>query len=146
MNTRANLGLGAVTLTVVATGVVAAIVVSNEPDHHFEPGTPQGVVERYTSALVTGDPATATDLLDPQLGCSLEDLRDAYYPGRTAVVYRATETGVNTARVTVEITRVGEGPVDAVSHEETFQVRNFDGEWRIAGEPWPVYFCGEGEG
>ncbi|HLR58713.1 MAG TPA: hypothetical protein VK098_11090 [Beutenbergiaceae bacterium] len=144
MNVRANLGLGAVTAAVVGAAVGAAIVTSNQPDPHFDPGTPQGVVERYVAALVDGEPSTAVDLLDPRLGCDVEDVRAAYYPGRTAVVYRHSSLEGGTTRVTVRITRVGEGVLDDVSHEETFELSRLDGEWHITGEPWPVYVCGEG--
>ncbi len=145
MNVRANLGLGVVTVAAVAAAVSAAVVSSNQPDPHFEPGTPQGVVERYVAALVAGEPSTAVNLLDPRLGCELDDVRAAYYPGRTAVVYLHSSVEGDTTRVTVRITRVGEGVLDDVSHEETFDVSRLDGDWHITGEPWPVYVCQEGE-
>jgi hypothetical protein len=48
----------------------------------------------------------------------------------------------STATVTVEVTVPSGGPLDTGSSEtHLFRLARSDGDWRLTGTPWPLYFC-----
>lgn len=143
MNRRANLVLAVVVAGVVTLAVVTGWL-SGGKTETFSPGTPEAVVQKYTTAILLDDRPEALTYLDPAMSCSEQDLQDSYAAGRAAVVLRATHTDGEESRVTLNITTYGEGPFEDFSHDVDFDLHRVDDEWLITGEPWPLFHCGEG--
>ena len=129
--------------------IVAAIVVAFRSPAHFEPGTPEAVVQEYIEAVLDEDAAAARELLTQamQSRCQLSDLERRYIraeQSRILLVDSSIED--NEARVELEFTAAyGDDPFDIYesSFKEKFKLRDVDGEWRIASAPWPYYRCAE---
>lgn len=134
-----------IVVAVVVVAAVAAVLLRGGPAS-FDPQSPEGVVQRYTQALIDGDLAAAAELLtdDPadEQGCG-------YFPGGTED-YRVTLAGTTeneeTAEVRVLISTSYGGSIfgsGGYQSEEVFRlVRSADG-WRIAQAPWQLTVCAE---
>lgn len=141
MKLRPNTVLAAITAAVVILAVAAGIVSSQKSRPAYDPASPEAAVQTYAIAVVGGDNIAAAEALDPALGCTAANFAESFAPGGSAISILHASTGSDRARVTVEITRYGQSPLDAFTHEETFELERRGSEWLITGEPWPVYDC-----
>ena len=134
-----------VAVIVVVVAAVAAVLVRGGAAT-FDPESPEGVVQRYTQALIDGDLATARELrtADPadEEGCG-------YYPGG-AEDYRVTLVGTTVhgdrAQVRVLIsTSYGDGVFGSGQYqsEELFRLEKSGGGWLITQAPWQFTVCTE---
>lgn len=131
----------------IVLAVVAAFVGASRPEPELDPDTPDGVVLAYVRAMLERDPERGAELLAPTLGCTVDDLADAFVPDSARVVRDdVTERG-DSATVRLEITEGGgSGPLDSeFTHTEEFRLARRDGQWLIVEFPWPVYFCERGD-
>lgn len=139
MTSRSNLVLAIIGAMVVVLAVVAGVVAATRPDPPADLSTPDGTVQAYVTALVRQDEDSVRRLLDPDLGCTAP-LPD-YVSARVSLSIVSVERDGDRATVVVEITEHGQGPFDAWSHRETFELDRVAAGWRVTGEPWPVYKC-----
>jgi hypothetical protein len=139
-----------ITLIALAAGVALVVVVAliavftRGGTPPLDADTPEGVVQRYSQAVVAGDPQTAIDYLTPEIaeGCERvttggDDLR---------VTLLETTEREDTARVRVLVVTVyGTGPLgaDEYESEEAFDLVKVGGEWLIETTPWPLTVCQE---
>lgn len=134
-------------------GVVCALVIlsvvlvlSRGPAPVLDPSTPEGVVQRYTQALLSGDKAGAAALLEPsstvkeecrysRADRSVADLRITL--GRTTIA-----GGKATVEVLVAQGSAG-GPFGTgeSSYPDAFELRGADGSWSIVSAPWMLLAC-----
>lgn len=131
---------------IAALAIVALIVVftRGEPAA-LDESTPEGVVQRYSAAVLEGDEATASEYLVPELAdpCvptvtgPADDLR---------VTLASTTKRDDTADVRVLITVTYEGGLFGSSdyeEEGEFDLVRAGGEWLIESTPWQLAICSE---
>lgn len=137
-----------ITLIVLAGAVILVVVVAliavfaRGGAAPLDPDTPEGVVQRYSQAVVDGDVETATTYLVPEIAESCQripadgdDLR---------ITLAETTERENSARVDVLVVTVyGSGPLgpDEYESEETFDLVRVDGDWLIQTAPWQLTVC-----
>ena len=131
----------------VAIGVlvlVAVIVVfSRGTPEALDPSTPEGVVQRYTTAVIDGDEDAAAEYLTADL---LEDC-DRFETGiidNVRVTLVSTTVRATSADVRVSITETYQnGPfgVSESSYEDVFDLALIDGHWLIQAAPWRFVIC-----
>ena len=138
MNVRPNTVLAIAGVLVAALALVAVLLSAQRQHTDFDEDTPEGVAQLYVVSLIKGDDEVALRLLDPELGCSLPFAAERIL----ATISASTSSSNNgdTATVALDITELDSGP-PSWSHRETFELSKTDGNWRIVGEPWPVYGC-----
>lgn len=143
MTSRANRVLAIVVGVVVVAGVVAAVLTATHDVPTYDRRTPEGVVQAYLIAVIDGDHDAAAAFLAPGSACTVDDLDRAYVPDGVRVVLRDTTVDGDTAEVAVDITSSSGGPLDSseFTEQQTFRLRQADGDWRITGRPWPMYDC-----
>jgi hypothetical protein len=131
-----------VILSVIAVLVVASVaaVLSRGEPALLDESTPEGVVQRYASAVIDGDEATAATYLTEQALTRCEP-----YPfqddAERRVTLRSTEVFGDTADVDVAITMsYGVGPfgMDEYRTDATFDLVLVDGVWKIDSMPWEL--------
>jgi phage tail protein X len=146
VTSRPNRVLAIVVGVVAVLAVVAAVLSATRPVADYAPGTPEGVVQSYLSAVLDGDPQQAAGLLAEDSPCAIDDLDQAYTPEGVRVVLRDTRVTGDTAQVRVDVVTPSGGPLDGseYSEEHTFRLTRSGGGWRIEGSPWPMYACGKG--
>ena len=146
MKVRPNTVLAITGLAVVVLALVAALLSGQRQRSDFDEATPEGVAQLYVISLIRGDGEQALQLMDPALGCSTP--LDYYAPPQASIALvdseiqagsQSAENGTS-AKVVLEITET-EGGFSTWSHRETLELRQVEGDWRITGEPWPIYNC-----
>ncbi|MBC7441795.1 MAG: hypothetical protein H7311_04620 [Ramlibacter sp.] len=132
-------------LSVIAVLVMVALVVvftRGEPEA-LDPGTPEGVVQGYATAVIEGDEQAAGEYLteDAFAGC------DTFDRGPTdglRVTLVSTTERADSADVKVSIvTSSGNGPFGADEYESegVFDLVKADQRWLIVDAPYELAIC-----
>lgn len=134
-----------VVLGVLAALVLVALVVvftRGQPEL-LDAGTPAGVVQRYSAAVLAGDEDLAVDYLSES---ALADC-DGMTPSVTEdirVILRGTEERETSADVRVAlVTSYEGGPFgpNEYQSDDVFDLVKVDGDWLIEQAPWPLTVC-----
>ena len=146
MASHPNRVLAIVVAAIAAIAIVAAVFSATRTVPEHDRGTPEGTVQEYVSAVVEGDNQRAIALLAAGAACTVDDLDRAHHPDDVRVVLRDTHIDGDTARVGVDVVISTGGPFDGSEYDEehTFRLTRANGEWRITGEPWPMFACTKG--
>ena len=137
-----------ITLIALVAGVVLVVVIAliavftRGGAQPLDAGTPEGVVQRYSQAVVDGDEQTALTYVVPEVAdacvsryVSEEDTR--------ITVLESTERD-DTAQVRVLIVTVyGRGPLGAEEYEaeSSFDLVKVGGDWLVEVAPWRLAVC-----
>lgn len=128
---------------VVVVVVIALIAVfARGGTVSYDEDSPEGVVQRYTQAVMGGDITTAMTHLNPEIAenCEREPASDSGY--RVALL--DTDVREDTARVRVMVTRVYDSsPFGAGEYrsEEVFDLVRVGGTWYVDSAPWLFTVC-----
>ena len=132
---------------IVAVLIVGAVVGGLRNPDVLPADSPQGVVQAYLQALFDRDFAQAREYLDSEAAaaCTAAAYRDAWIPESLTASLDEISVDGTTAEVTVRLRSVtAPGPFSsgAYSSLETFTLQRQDDQWRITGDPWPIWDCG----
>lgn len=137
-----------ITLIALAAGVALVVVVAliavftRGGAAPLDAATPEGVVQRYSQAVVAGDPETAIDYLAPEVADACE--RTTTGDSDMRVTLLETTERDDTAHVRVLVVTVyGTGPLgaDEYESEEAFDLVDVGGKWLIETTPWQLTVC-----
>lgn len=136
-----------IVLAVIAFIVIVSVVVvaTRSGSVAVDPNSPEGVVQRYTEAILDDDRDAARTLLAPRIA---EDCTttEPYVDAGTRVVLLNTRTDADRRIVNVEVSTPGGGgifgPSDYVSRE-SFTLEPTDDGWGVASAPWRFTICEE---
>lgn len=133
--------VGGILLFAVVGGTVAAL----RPPPEFESGTPEAVVQGYLQAVFEGDAAAAEAYLSDSSACHAADIERALGEESARVVLRDTRVEDAKAQVRVEMVFSSGGPFDTYEYSQnrTFFLGREGDDWKITGQPWPVFSCEE---
>lgn len=133
---------GIVILVVVALAI--AVVIGGGRTATLDPASPEGVVQRYVSALLSGDTAAAISLATDIDDCEFqiqEPLEDDL-----RVTLGTVDIQGDRAVVDVSISWPSGDPVldpYSSSQRARFHLIQVNGEWMIENSPWPFWVCNE---
>jgi hypothetical protein len=132
--------VGAVVILVVLALAVIAIVVGGRTIS-LDPDSPEGVVQRYTQAVIDGDRPAAESLLAD--GDTCDSYQDPYIDNDIRVTLGDVRITGDTAVVGVTIGYGGGDPFAPYdfSDRSRFLLTNTDGAWLIDETPWPFMIC-----
>lgn len=131
------------TIGLAIVAVLTVIALLREPVT-LDPDTPEGTVQTYLQAISDQDYDAAFDLLssDTAAGCEPVDIStNRFYSSFTATLGNVEEVG-DYYLVEVSIREGSDsGFVDAGPgyFPEPFRIELEEGEWVIAGDPWPYF-------
>ena len=134
-------------LAIIAGVVIIAVVVvmvfsATRSVVTLNPGTPQGTVQAYLSAVFAGKNVKAAELLAPESGCKVQDLDRAYVIKSARVDLVRTEIDGESAQVWVRVEIPTSGPFESfMTEDHTFRLNRVNGGWLLTGIPWPLYNC-----
>lgn len=121
---------------------VAAILLRGSPEE-LDPTSPEGVVQRYSVAMIAGDEATAMGMLSDRLSTGCERL-SGNVASDTRITLLKTDDRVESASVSVLI-RIsdGGGPLSSGEYElrEAFQLIKESGVWKVDKAPYELSLC-----
>ena len=137
-----------VVLGVIAALVIVALIVvftRGEPEL-LDESTPEGVVQRYSAAVIDGDEDAAIEYLVPELGDPCERIETGPVDSMRVTLVSTTERE-ESADVNVLIATSYEGGLFGSSEYEeegVFDLVRDDGGWLIESAPWPLTICDPG--
>ena len=134
-----------VILGVIAALVVAALVVvftRGEPEA-LDESTPEGVVQRYSAAVIDGDELAAREYLVPELADDCRPVDNGPVDGIRVTLVSTTERDESADVDVLVITSFDGGPFGSSEYEEegTFDLVAADGGWQIESAPWRLTVC-----
>lgn len=143
-----------VILVIIAALVVVALAVVflRGTPAPLDSGSPEGVVQAYSAAVIDGDTAAAEAFLtqDLQNNC---DRVDNGIMGGIRVTLLSTKLATDTARVRVSVvTNENGGPFGDpfggmdYSADDTFVLVKEQGSWAIETTPWQLTICVSNKG
>jgi len=123
--------------------VALAVVFTRGGPPVLDESTPKGVVQRYTTAILEGDTATASSYLTPAATSLCRGYQESGPLPARVVLISTTERG-STAVVTVSVVSSGsDGPFGPSGYEseERFSLIKTDGKWLVDQAPYPLLSC-----
>lgn len=129
-----------VVLVVVVVALVAVFAGSSPAQ--YDEGTPEGVVQRYSQAVIDGDHEAALSYLVPEIADTCESISQDGEDHRVTLL-ETTERD-DTARVEVLVATVyGSGPFGTSEYENegVFDLEKIGGDWLISTTPWELAVC-----
>jgi hypothetical protein len=132
--------VSAIALLVIVS--LAVVFTRGEPEVLNE-STPQGVVQRYSTAVIEGDTATANSYLTEAARSSCSGYRQSGPPPARVVLISTTERD-NTALVRVSVVSSGSGGPFGPSEyemEDRFSLVKTDGKWLVDQAPYQLLSC-----
>ncbi|MEU1970931.1 hypothetical protein ABZ477_04705 [Microbacterium sp. NPDC019599] len=131
--------IGIVVLVIIVA--LVAVFARSGPTAYDE-STPEGVVQRYSQAVVDGDDETALTYLLPVIADDCEHQSTGTQDMRVTLV--KTTGDEDRTRVEVLIATVyGDGPFGPSEYENegVFELSKVGGDWRISTTPWEFVIC-----
>ena len=137
-----------VILAVIAALVVVALIVvftRGEPEE-LDESTPEGVVQRYSAAVIEGDEAAAIDYLVPELGDQCSRMQGGPLDGVRVTLVSTTDRGDSADVRVLVVTSYDGGLFGSSEYEEegVFDLVRNDGRWLIESTPWQLMICDPG--
>lgn len=132
--------LGVIGLLVV---VALAVVFSRGDPEPLDEASPAGVVQRYSSAVIDGDLATAETYLTDS---ARTICRGSYFgeprPARVVLVSTSERDQSATVRVSI-VNSSQDGPFGPSEYEmdDIFSLVRADGDWKISQAPYQLMAC-----
>jgi len=132
-------------LAIIAVLVVAALAVvfSRGAPALLDESTPQGVVQRYSAAVIDGDETAAMAYLTETARTQCVDFQRASTDNlRVTLVATAERASSADVRVLIVVSNGG-GPFGNSEYEteDVFDLVKMDGKWLIVSSPWQLRVC-----
>lgn len=141
---RRDRALWAVIAVIAALVIVALVVVlTRGTPELLDADTPEGVVQRYSAAVIAGDERGAAEYLSPEVAEDCDTFESETTDNLRVTLVSTTQRD-DTADVRVSITTIYDsGPfgIDEQVFQEDFDLVRVDGQWLIEGVPWPLNIC-----
>lgn len=138
-----------VLLTII--GVIAALaviaivaVLVRGGDTEFDRDSPEGTVQRFTTAMIDGDLEAARDLVADEAIADCDGYPTELPDGDSRVTLRGVTDHGSTAIVRVGITRGYDGSVfggSGYEEDAAFELTRDGDEWRLTSTPWSFDLC-----
>jgi hypothetical protein len=130
-------------LSVIAVLVIVALVVvfTRGEAELLDESTPEGVVQRYSMAVVDGDDDAAVEYLAASTRDECGTV-DNNLPDDLRVTLTSTQLRDDSANVRVQLSRHEGGAFGSeYSYEEDFRLVRDGGDWLIESVPWELSIC-----
>ncbi|HEX9864743.1 MAG TPA: hypothetical protein VGC03_07270 [Acidimicrobiia bacterium] len=139
MSERQRLSAWAGPVAGVVAVVALVIVGLARGPAEFDPGSPEGTIQLYITALVDGDFDTAASLWD-ESGCiPISSIPSGGSPDASASLVRVEGNDIE-ATVVVRLTESSRDPLGGLyDYEEWFTLIRRGDSWRIRQLSWPYY-------
>ena len=134
-----------VVLAVTALLVVVALIVVfvRSAPAQLDPDSAEGVVQRYATAVLSGDEDAAADLLSSAAKEDCGEIVEPWTDGMRVTLVSSTERATS-AEVRVDIITYYDGGLfggSEYTEPGTFELVQSGGDWRIDTVPWQLSVC-----
>lgn len=140
----ANAILAAIAILVLALVTTSILISRNQEETPYTSNSPEGVVQSYLKAVIEGKHDKAASFFSTESECDASDIDRAYVSDSIRVNLVNTEIEGDSAYVKIEA-NMNSGALfdDGYTEPHTYRLKRENGNWRLAGIPWPVWDCGE---
>lgn len=133
-------------LVLVGTLIGAALLVVLTADRpaDIDPSSPEGAVQAYATAVISGDERTAASYLSSGALARCVNGSSVFIDGDMQVNLISTDVRPGSADVRVSIVRIFDGGLFGATESRTeanFDLADVDGHWKIDGVPWELRVC-----
>ena len=129
----------------IAVLVVAAlaVVLSRGEPVLLDESTPQGVVQRYSAAVIEGDEPAAAAYLTERTRTQCVEFQGASSGSLRVTLVSTTERASSADVRVLIVTSNGSGPFGNSEYEteDVFDLVKSDGKWLIDSAPWQLRAC-----
>lgn len=124
--------------------IIVAALTSTWSVQQRDPGTPEGIVQSYLTAVLDRRSDDAASYLASDSSCTPEHFDTAWIGQGARVDLIDVAVTDATAKVDVRVTiDNGEPFGGGYGEDHAYRLVQEAGKWRITGIPWPLYGCGE---
>jgi hypothetical protein len=143
MADRSNRVLAIIASFTLVAIALAAFMISTGKERTLTAGSPEAVIQSYLKNIIDKKNDRAALLFAQDSTCTAADLDRSFFDDNFRASLISTEVTNNRAYVKVNLTFSSGGPFDSgYSEKQSYRLDKEDGQWRIAGIPWPLYDCG----
>jgi hypothetical protein len=133
-------------ILIAAVSIIAVLlaVTSSNSVKTMKNGSPEAAVQQYLQSVNEGRNEEAARYFSKISKCTVDDIDRAYIDNNAQVTLdKSVITSTDSAIVYVSIQR-NNGPLlaDTYTEQQTFRLNRENGLWKLAGIPWPLYYCG----
>jgi hypothetical protein len=133
-------------ILIAAVSIIAVLlaVTSSNSVKTMKNGSPEAAVQQYLQRVNEGRNEEAARYFSKISKCTVDDIDRAYIDNNAQVTLdKSVITSTDSAIVYVSIQR-NNGPLlaDTYTEQQTFRLNRENGLWKLAGIPWPLYYCG----
>ncbi|CAN7382908.1 hypothetical protein ASF98_07745 [Arthrobacter sp. Leaf337] len=127
---------------VLAVAALAVVFSRGEPAL-LDESTPQGVVQRYSAAVIDGDEAAATAYLTETARTQCVDFERSSTENLRVTLVSTTERASSADVRVLMVVSNGSGPFGNSEYEteDVFDLVKTDGKWLIDSAPWQLRVC-----
>lgn len=136
--------LTVIVVSTILLAAIAALLSTNRNQAEYSAQSPEGVIQRYLSAVVDGRNDKAAQYFVTNSNCDATDLDRSWISETIRVNLVESDIESDRAFVEVAIDISSGGPFDDYYTEtHNFRLEKEFGSWKIMGVPWPLYSCEE---
>ncbi|WP_043437321.1 MULTISPECIES: hypothetical protein [Arthrobacter] len=127
---------------VLAVAALAVVFSRGEPAL-LDESTPQGVVQRYSAAVIDGDEAAARAYLTETARTQCVDFERSSTENLRVTLVSTTERATSADVRVLMVVSNGSGPFGNSEYEteDVFDLVKTDGKWLIDSAPWQLRVC-----
>lgn len=127
---------------VLAVAALAVVFSRGEPAL-LDESTPQGVVQRYSAAVIDGDEAAAQAYLTETARTQCVDFERSSTENLRVTLVSTTERATSADVRVLMVVSNGSGPFGNSEYEteDVFDLVKTDGKWLIDSAPWQLRVC-----
>lgn len=127
---------------VLLVAVALAVVFSRGEPKPLDGNSPAGVVQRYSTAVIDGDPSSADSYLTEAAGAKCGGYFDGPRPSRVILISTAERAESATVKVSIVHETPG-GPFGTSEYEaeDAFSLVKVDGRWLVDQAPYSLMSC-----
>lgn len=135
--------LALIVIAALVLSTVSALVSALREDVKLSANTPEGVVQLYLTAIISGKNDQAASYFASDSTCDAADIDRAYVSDTLRVNLVSTSIDGSSAYVKIDANTGASGPFDdGYTESHTYRLTQESGKWLIEGIPWPLWDCG----
>lgn len=144
MRKRPEAVLAGLVGAILVLAVLAVALAPGRGTVTYPQGSPERALQSYLQAVIKGDTVAAFSYIANESDCTQADMDSAYVLDVSRVDMESVQTSGDRSTIRVRL-EFDNGVVfgNTYGEEQTFRLVRESGDWKISGNAWPMYSCGE---
>lgn len=140
--TSSNQVLRTIVFLLLLLLAISILLTNLRVEKNISSATPEGVVQKYLTALLEGKNDRAAAFYVLESNCDASDIDRTFFDKSLRAVLEESSIEGDVAYVKVNLTSDSSGIFqNGLIDERTFRLKLQKNKWRIDGIPWPLWEC-----